>query len=96
MSRRLLWIGPKDICYDKSFEHGSGQLLGIKNHPSPNHIAVTSQSLDMNKLQTMFGHPISQVLADTVSNTVFIPKTLWNIPVPNVLFAKPSRKISTS
>jgi hypothetical protein len=54
--------GQHEICFDKVFKHGSGRLLGIDFHPNPINIAVTVQTLDINTVYILFGHPNSQVL----------------------------------
>jgi hypothetical protein len=60
-------MGTHEIFLDKVFKHGSGRLLGIKIHPTPNHIAAMAQGLDINTVHNMFGHPNSQVLAATAT-----------------------------
>jgi hypothetical protein len=57
-----LKIGTHEIFFDMVFKHGSRQPLGIQIHPNPNHIAATAQTLDINTVHNMFGHPDSQVL----------------------------------
>jgi hypothetical protein len=60
-----LTVDTTEIYFDKVYKHGSGRLLGIEIHPAPNHIAATDQTLDINVVHDMFGHPNSQVLAAT-------------------------------
>jgi hypothetical protein len=55
-----LTLGTTKIFFDKVFKHGFGGLLGIEIHPTPNHIAATSQTLDINCIHEMFGHPNSK------------------------------------
>jgi hypothetical protein len=51
-----LTVGTTEIYFDKVYKHESGRPLGIEIHPTPNHIAGTAQTLDMNVLLEMFGH----------------------------------------
>jgi hypothetical protein len=87
-----LFIGKNEIFFDIIFKHGSGQLLGIELHPSPNHIAATAHPLDINKLHTMFGHPNSQVLAATVSKYGFKTKNTLEHTCPNCAICKAKQK----
>jgi hypothetical protein len=87
-----LQIGKNENFFDIIFQHGSGQLLGIKIHPNPNHIAATAHPLDINKLHTMFGHPNSQVLAATVSKYGFITKNTLEHTCPNCAICKVKQK----
>jgi hypothetical protein len=68
-STNSLKIGTQEIFSDKVFKHGSVSLLGNEIHPTPNHIAATAQTLD-----SMFGHPNSQVVAATAANYGFKTK----------------------
>jgi hypothetical protein len=43
----------------------------IDIHPNPNHIATTSQTLDINTVHKKVGHPNSQVLAATAAKYGF-------------------------
>jgi hypothetical protein len=54
-----LTVGTTEIHFDKVYKHGSGRL------PTPNHIAAAAQTLDINVVHDMFGHPNSQVLEAT-------------------------------
>jgi hypothetical protein len=56
----------------------------IKTHPNTNHIAVTAQTLDINRLHTMFGQPNSQVLAATFSKYGFHTKNTLEHTCPNL------------
>jgi hypothetical protein len=59
---------------DKVFKHGSGRLLRIEFHPTPNHIAAKAQTLDINVVHEMFGHPKLQFLAATAARYGFQTK----------------------
>jgi hypothetical protein len=86
-----LKIGTHEIFFDKVFKHGSGRLLGIEIHPNPNHIAATAQTLDINTVHNMFGHPNLQVLAATASKYGF--KTTNKLDVcSNCAVAKAKQK----
>jgi hypothetical protein len=50
------------------------QNLGIEIHPTPNHIAATAQTLDINVVHDMFGNPNSHVLAATAAKYGFKTK----------------------
>jgi hypothetical protein len=63
-----LTVGTTKIYFDKEFKHGSDRLFWIEIHSTPNHIAATAPSLDINVVHEMFGHPNSQVLAATAAN----------------------------
>jgi hypothetical protein len=66
-----LTVGNTDIYIDKAFKHRSRPLLGIEIHPTPNHIAATAQTLGINVLHEVFGHPSSQILAATAAKYGF-------------------------
>jgi hypothetical protein len=67
-------LEPQKNYFDMVYKHGSGCLLGIEVHPTPNHIAATAQTLDINVVHEMFGHPNSQVLAATAAEYGFHTK----------------------
>jgi hypothetical protein len=66
-----LIYGPQEFFFDKVFKHGSGRLLGIDVHPNPHHIAVTAQTVDINSVHNLLGHPDSQVLSATAQKYGF-------------------------
>jgi hypothetical protein len=74
-----LIYGPHEICLDKVFKHGSGQLLGIDIHPNPNHSAVTAQTLDIKTVHNIFGHTNCQVLYATAQKYGFKTKNTLNV-----------------
>jgi hypothetical protein len=53
----------KDVHYTNTYGKCFmfDQLLRIEIHLIPNQITVPSKTWNVNKLHTMFGHPISQV-----------------------------------
>jgi hypothetical protein len=59
------------IYFDKVFKLGSGSLLGIEIQTTPDHIAATAHTLDINVVHDMYGHPNSQVLAATAAQYGF-------------------------
>jgi hypothetical protein len=69
--RSLLYKLDQINVFQQNFQHGSSQLLGIEFHSNPNHIAATAQTLDINKLRTMLGHPNSQVWQHGFLNKTF-------------------------
>jgi hypothetical protein len=60
--------------FDKHFKLGSGRLIGIDMHPHPNQDASTTQTLDINIVQNMFGLPKLKVLAAIAENYGFHTK----------------------
>jgi hypothetical protein len=56
------------------FKNGSGRLIGIEIHPNPQHIAANVQTLDINTVHNMFGHPKSQVLGAKAAEYGFTTK----------------------
>jgi hypothetical protein len=74
-----LTVGTTEIYFDKVYKNGLGHLIGIKIHPTPNHIAATSQTLDINVVHEMFGHPNSQVLAATAAKYGFHTKNYLHV-----------------
>jgi hypothetical protein len=74
-----LTVGTTDKYFDKVFKHGPGGLLGIVIHPTPNHIAATAQTLEINVVHEMFGHPNSQVLATTAAKYGFHTKNYLHV-----------------
>jgi hypothetical protein len=74
-----LLYGPHEICIDKVLKHGSGRLFGIDILPNPNHIAVTAQTLDINTVHNIFGHPNSQVLSATAHKYGLKTKNTLNV-----------------
>jgi hypothetical protein len=69
-----LTVGITEIHFDKVYRHGSRRLLGIEIHATPNHIAATAQTLDINVVHKMLCHPNSQVLAATAAKYGFHTK----------------------
>jgi hypothetical protein len=76
---------------DKVLKDGSG-LLGIEIHPNPNDIAVSAQTLEMNTVHKMVGHPNAQVLAALASKYYFTKNNTWHT-FPLVLCPNLYRKI---
>jgi hypothetical protein len=85
-----LVVGTTEILFDTVYKHGSGRLLGIEIHPTPNHIAANAQTLDINVVHDMFGHPNSQVLAATAAKYGFHTKSDFMF-APTVPSAKLNR-----
>jgi hypothetical protein len=48
--------------------------MGFEIHHTPNHIAATAETLDINVVHDMFGHSNSQVLAATADKYGFTTK----------------------
>jgi hypothetical protein len=69
-----LTVGSTEIYFDKVYKHGPGRLFGIEIHPTPNHNAATAQTLGINVVTEMCGHPNSQVLAATAAKYGFHTK----------------------
>jgi hypothetical protein len=61
----------KNKVFDKILENGSGRLLGIEIHPTPNHNASTADTFDINVFHYIFGHTNSQVVAATAAKYGF-------------------------
>jgi hypothetical protein len=66
-----LTVDTTEIYFDKVYKHGSGRLLGIEIHHTPNHIPATAQTLDINVVHEISGHPNSQVSAATAAKYGF-------------------------
>jgi hypothetical protein len=79
-----LLYGPHEICFDNVFKHGSGRLLGTDIHLNPNNIAVTAQTVDINTVHNLFGHP------NIVLRLRILSKSVPTVPPP-----KPNRRIFT-
>jgi hypothetical protein len=83
--------GPHEICFDKVLKHGSGRLLGIDIHPNTNHIAVTAQTVDINTVHNLFGHPNSKILSAIAQKYGFKTKTIRQV-CPNCAISKAKHK----
>jgi hypothetical protein len=60
------------------------------------HIAATAQTLDISKLDTMFGHPNSEVLAATVTKYGLHTKNTLEHTCPKCAIITAKQRISTS
>jgi hypothetical protein len=68
ITSKLEWIR---FCSKNKFYHGSDQLQRIEVHPNSKYSTNNSQTLERNKLHTVFGHPYYQGLGATAASYGF-------------------------